>query len=72
MPGSYLNPAAKTIHFFNICVYLIFENALEKEKKLIAIEKNCQLKRSVHSNPAVGSVKARIMLGSWNVVWKKN
>ena len=52
--------------------YLIFKNAFENEKKLIVIEKNCQLKRSVHSKPADGSVNASMMLGNWNVVWKKN
>ena len=51
---------------------LVAKNATEKEAKLIAIEKNLQLKRSVHSNPADGSVKAKMMLGSWNMVWKKN
>ena len=45
-------------------IYLIFKKAIEKEKKLIAIEKNCQLKRLSHSNPADGSVIARMMLGS--------
>ena len=55
-----------------ILIYLILKKATEKETKLIAIEKNLQLKRSVHSNPAEVSVKARMILGSWNVVWKKN
>ena len=53
-------------------IYLILKEATEKETKLIAIEKNLQLKRSVHSNPAELSVKARMILGTWNVVWKKN
>jgi len=57
---------------FFLALFLILKNATEKETKLIAIEKNLQLKRSVHSNPLDGSVKARMILGSWNVVWKKN
>ena len=62
----------KMIHSISLDIYRIFKKAFEKEKKLIAIEKNCQLKKSVHSNPADGSMKAKMMLGSWNVVWKKN
>ena len=48
--------------------YLILKNAIEKEAKLIAIEMNFQSIRSIHSNPDDGSVKARMMIGRWNVV----
>ena len=63
--ARFLEKPCKKSTFFDLCItYLIFKNAFEKETKLIAIEKNCQLKRSLHSNPADGSVKARMMLGS--------